>query len=171
MKLTKSKEVIVAGLFVCIGIILPMVFHVVGPGTIFLPMHIPVLLSGFVLSLPYAILVGLITPVLSSTLTGMPPIFPVLPYMTIELLFYSIGVFLFYRVFKHSIYGSLIFAMITGRIAAMSIVWMLINLTIAKLPDPFTFISGAIITGLPGILVQLLLIPPIVIMLKKRNLV
>lgn len=171
MKLTNSKEVIVAGLFVCIGIILPMAFHVAGPGTVFLPMHIPVLLSGFVLSLPYAILVGLITPVLSSILTGMPPLFPVLPYMIIELVFYSSGVFMFYRIFEQSIYGSLLMAMITGRIATMSIVWILINITIVKLPDPFVFISGATIVGLPGILIQLLLIPPIVIVLKKRNLV
>jgi hypothetical protein len=61
--------------------------------------------------------------------------------------------------------------MIIGRIAAMSMVWVLINFTTAKLPDPFAFISGAALTGLPGILVQLLLIPPIVIMLKKRKLV
>jgi hypothetical protein len=52
-----------------------------------------------------------------------------------------------------------------------SAVWVLVNYTTAKLPNPLIFITGAVTTGIPGIAIQLLLIPPIVIMLRKRKLI
>jgi hypothetical protein len=165
------RQITLAGLFIAIGLILPMAFHVLGPGTTFLPMHIPVLMAGFSLGLPMALLVGILTPILSSLLTGMPLIFPVLPFMILELGTYAIGTSLLYRTFQWNVYVSLLATMILGRIAAMGAVWVLVNYTTAKLPNPWLFITGAVTTGIPGIAIQLLLIPPIVIMLRKRNLI
>jgi hypothetical protein len=165
------RQITLAGLFIAIGLILPMAFHVLGPGTTFLPMHIPVLMAGFSLGLPMAILVGILTPILSSLLTGMPVIFPVLPFMILELGTYATGTSLLYRTFKWNVYISLIVTMILGRIMAMAAVWALVNYTTAKLPNPFIFITGAITQGLPGIVIQLLLIPPIVLLLRKRKLI
>jgi riboflavin transporter FmnP len=90
------RQITLAGLFIAIGLILPMAFHVLGPGTTFLPMHIPVLMAGFSLGLPMALLVGILTPILSSLLTGMPLIFPVLPFMILELGTYAILAHHFY---------------------------------------------------------------------------
>lgn len=165
------RQITLAGLFIAIGLILPMAFHILGPGTTFLPMHIPVLMAGFSLGLPMAILVGILTPILSSLLTGMPVIFPVLPFMILELGTYAAGTSLLYRTFKWNVYISLIVTMILGRIMAMAAVWALVNYTTAKLPNPFIFITGAITQGIPGIVIQLLLIPPIVILLRKRKLI
>lgn len=60
------KEVVLSGLFIAIGLILPMIFHAFGLGSTYLPLHIPVLLAGFVISIPFAITVGALTPFLSS---------------------------------------------------------------------------------------------------------
>mgnify|MGYP004701681523 CR=1 FL=1 len=165
------RQITLAGLFIAIGLILPMAFHVLGPGTTFLPMHIPVLMAGFSLGLPMALLVGILTPILSSLLTGMPLIFPVLPFMILELGTYALGTSFLYRTLKWNVYVSLLVTMVLGRIAAMGAVWVLVNYTTAKLPNPWVFITGAITAGVPGIFIQLILIPPIVIMLRKRNLI
>lgn len=165
------RQITLAGLFIAIGLILPMAFHVLGPGTTFLPMHIPVLMAGFSLGLPMALLVGILTPILSSLLTGMPLIFPVLPFMILELGTYALGTSFLYRTLKWNVYVSLLVTMVLGRIAAMGAVWVLVNYTTAKLPNPWVFITGAITAGVPGISIQLILIPPIVIMLRKRNLI
>ena len=89
MKNNTLRQMVMSGLFITMGLVFPVIFHYFGLGKSFLPMHIPVLLAGFMLSLPYAIAVGAITPVLSFVLTGMPPLFPVLPYMFFELMAYA----------------------------------------------------------------------------------
>ena len=46
------KKITVGGLLIALALVLPMAFHLTGvpqPGQVFLPMHIPVLLGGFVL--------------------------------------------------------------------------------------------------------------------------
>jgi thiamine transporter ThiT len=75
----KTKDLVKAALFLALGIILPYIFHMEGGmgGQMFLPMHIPVLLCGFILGERYGLLVGILTPVLNSVITGMPPIYPV----------------------------------------------------------------------------------------------
>lgn len=171
MRKTAIREITLAGFFIAIGLILPMAFHVLGPGTTFLPMHIPVLIAGFSLSLPFALLVGILTPLLSSILTGMPLIFPVLPFMIFELSAYALGASYLYRTLKWNVYVTLITTMILGRIAAMITVWALVNYTTAKLPNPIVFITGAVTVGIPGIVIQLLLIPPIVLLLRHRKLI
>ncbi len=165
------RELILSGLFISLGVVLPIAFHALGTGPTFLPMHIPILIAGFVLSLPYAIIVGAVTPLLSSFLTGMPPIFPVLPYMVVELAAYGGVVSLLYRKFRQNIYITLICSMVLGRIVAGITVWFLATFFMAKLPGPVMFIMGAITQGLPGIVLQLLLIPVIVFALEKSNLI
>ncbi len=72
----KSKKIVLSAIFIAFGIIMPMIFHTVNlAGTIFLPMHIPVLIAGFLLGPTCGALVGIITPIL----TGMPPIIPMMP--------------------------------------------------------------------------------------------
>src|SRR5690625_750917 len=85
-----TRSLVTAGLLLAIGIIIPSIFHTTGiPGTVFLPMHIPVLLGGFLLPLPLAFLLGVLTPMLNSIITGMPPLFPMAIIMVFELGFYG----------------------------------------------------------------------------------
>lgn len=116
------RAVVLSCLFIAIGLILLMVFHVFGAGSTFLPMHIPVLLAGFVISIPFTIAVGVLTPVLGSVLTGMPPIFSILPYMVFELAVYEAVASLLYRPIKLDVYISLVESMIAGRLVSAVIV-------------------------------------------------
>ena len=165
------KEIILSGLFIALGIVLPMIFHMVGVGSVFLPMHIPVLIGGFVLSLPFAIAVGVITPILSSLITGMPPLFPVLPFMVFELATYGAMINLLYKKYNLNVYVSLILSMLAGRVVAGIVVWVLVTFFMVKLPNPIAFIGMAIGQGLPGIMIQIVLIPVIIRFLGKSNLV
>ncbi|MCT4632382.1 MAG: ECF transporter S component [Firmicutes bacterium] len=161
------KEIVISGLFIAIGLILPMLFHIFNAGAMFLPMHIPVLVAACIVSLPFAIAVGVITPILSSLLTGMPPMFPVLPFMIFELMTYGATMNLLYRKFRLNIYPSLILSMTFGRIVSSLVVWVLVSFFMAKLPNPFTFVGIGIIQGLPGIVIQIILIPRIVSVLER----
>src|SRR5690554_4903990 len=155
MRTNIVRETVLAGFFVALGIVVPIAFHAFGPGTTFLPMHIPVITAGFVLSAPFAVLVGLLTPVLSSVMTGMPVIFPVLPFMVFELATYGLVTSLLYRKLKLNVYVSLVGAMISGRIVATIVVWVLTTFFVVQLPSPLVWISGVIVTGIPGIIIQL----------------
>lgn len=163
------KQLIESGAFIAFGVVLPMVFHLVGMGSVFLPMHIPVILSGFFLDVPFALMVGAITPILSSTLTGMPPAFPVLPFMVFELAAYGAVTSLLYKKWKN-VFTPLICAMISGRIVAGIVVWFLATFFAAKLPGPIVFITGAILKGIPGIIIQLLFIPATVLLVSRNRL-
>ncbi|CDZ75732.1 putative membrane protein [Peptoniphilus sp. ING2-D1G] len=84
--MNKTKEIVLASLFIAAGLIIPMIFHTFHlGGPTFLPMHLPVLLAGMILPPSTALLVGVLTPVLSSLFTGMPLIYPILPIMVAEL--------------------------------------------------------------------------------------
>ena len=163
-------QLALAGLFIAFGLVLPMMFHVVGLGSTFLPMHIPVLLAGFVLEVPFAAAVGAMTPFLSSIFTGMPPTFPVMPYMVFELAVYGTMTSILYRKMRLNVYISLILGMISGRIMAGIVVWILAKFFATQLPGPVAFITGSIVTGLPGIIIQLVFIPPLVMLLQKYRL-
>lgn len=170
MNKKSTRDIILSGLFIALGIILPVFFHSFGGGSIFLPMHIPVLLSGFFLSIPYAVAVGALTPMLSSILTGMPPLVPVLPFMVCELTAYGLFTSLLFRKFKFNIYFSLLGSMIGGRIIAGIAVWLLTTFFTVKLPGPIIFIYGALIKGIPGIIIQLIFIPIIIVVIKRHRL-
>ncbi len=90
------ESIVYGGVFMTIGIILPMLFHMMGGmGTVLLPMHIPVILAGFILSPLYAMGVGVLTPLISSMLTSMPALYPICPIMMVELGTYGLVISLF----------------------------------------------------------------------------
>jgi hypothetical protein len=133
-------------------------------GQVFLPMHIPVLIGGFLLSPYLAFIVGVLTPILSASFTGMPVIFPMGIIMAFELATYGIVASLAIRRFK--VIPSLIISLIAGRIVAGLTVFFLVQFIGLKM-DPIIFVKGAIITGLPGIVIQLILIPMLISKLKR----
>lgn len=159
-------KVVSCGLFIALGILFPIAFHFFGGlGPVFLPMHIPVIVSGLLLGHNEGFIVGVLTPVLSSLLTGMPPIMPVLPVMTAELAVYGLTAGFLYVKKKLPLYIALPASMFLGRIAAVFVVWGLMQLISIKL-KPIYYITGAVVTGMPGIILQFILIPVIVLKLQ-----
>lgn len=162
-----TKELVLSGLLLASGIILPMIFHMFGmTGPIVLPMHIPVLLGGCLLSPIMALLLGIITPIISGLLTGMPVMFPMAVIMAIELGIYGLSASLSTRNLKLSPIPSLIISMIAGRIAAGLTVAALVQLFGIKM-NPIAYVTGAIVTGIPGIIIQLIFIPTLVYAIKR----
>ena len=99
-----TNEVILSGLLLATGIILPMIFHMFSlTGPIALPMHIPVLMGGFLLPPQLALLLGITTPFVSSVMTGMPVFFPMAIIMSVELGTYGLTASLASKKFAASI--------------------------------------------------------------------
>lgn len=169
MKNISTKEIVMSGLLLATGIIVPMVFHSFGiAGPVFLPMHIPVLIGGLLLSPMTALFLGFLTPLLSSSLTGMPVLFPIGIIMMFELATYGfVASWMYSKMGKHMAL-SLIVAMIMGRIVAGLIVFLMAILFGINI-KPLTYVYTAVLTGIPGILLQLVLVPAIIVAIKKRE--
>lgn len=142
-------------------------------GNMLCPMHIPVLLCGFLCGAPYGLAIGAVAPLLRNLIFGMPQMIPAGLSMSFELAAYGLLVAFCYRSFpkkKRYLYVSLLLAMLGGRL-----VWGIVRFVIGQVTGlPFTlalFISGGFTTAIPGIVLQLVLIPPVVITLKKARLV
>lgn len=162
-----TKQMLWAGLLMVVGIILQVVFHSMGVASVILPMHIPILLSGFILSWPFAISVAFLTPLLSAILTGMPPLANLL-YMVPELVTYAIVISIMFKEndkapFIKRIYLPLLIAMIIGRIIASFFQAVLF----ANSQGLIAFFASSIVNGFPGIVLQLIIIPLILYGLIK----
>lgn len=156
------KELVLSGLLLASGIVLPMIFHLFSmTGPIALPMHIPVLIGGFLLPPQLALSLGVITPLVSGLLTGMPVMFPMSIIMAFELGLYGLTASLVTRKLRLSPIISLIISMIVGRIVAGLTVAVLVQLFSIKM-NPILYVKGAVITGLPGIAIQLIFIPSLI---------
>lgn len=164
------KNTVLSAMFLAIGIVLPFLTGQIQQfGNMLLPMHIPVLLCGLICGAKYGLIVGFIMPLLRSALFSMPVMYPNAVSMAFELATYG---FVIGFLYSHSpwkcikaLYISMLTSMISGRI-----VWGLVQLLlIGAGTDGFTakaFISGALINAVPGIILQLILIPAIMTSLK-----
>ena len=169
----KTKKLVLSALFVALGVLLPMVFHFVpNAGAILLPMHIPVLLCGLVCGWPYGLACGILAPLLSSLLTSMPPA-AVLPGMLCELAVYGAAsglIFRFVRTKKMfaNIYLALTGAMLAGRVVSGALNGLIFRAGQYSLQ---AWVAASFVTALPGIIIQLALIPVLVFALQKARLV
>lgn len=168
----KTRKLIYTALCITLGLVLPQANKLVpgvNLGAILLPMHIPVLLAGFLCGIPYAFFAGAILPLLSFAFNGFPILFPVGISMMFELGAYGGITAFLYHYSKGKIYPSLIGAMLGGRIV-MGIANAIL-LGIAGNPYGLTvFLTAAFVTALPGIIIQLIVIPTILYALKKARL-
>lgn len=168
----KTKKIVLSGLLTALGVLIPIVFHMFHlGGQIFLPMHIPVILAGFLVGPVMAALVGILTPLLSSLLTGMPPLFPMAVIMIFELGTYGFTAAVVYKKAKN-IFVALIASLAAGRAAAgltVAVLLYIFEVSSIKVLNPIVYIQGSITTGIPGIIIQLILIPAIVILLRKSK--
>ncbi|WP_430886097.1 ECF transporter S component [Fusibacter sp. JL216-2] len=166
-----TKRLIVSGVLMAFGLVIPMAFHGAGmAGPIFLPMHIPVLVGGFILSPLYALFVGMFTPVLSSFLTGMPPAFPILPIMIFELGLYGWSISVLKRKTSLNQFSILVLGMVAGRLGAGAIVGLLASGFGLKM-NPMIYLQGAVANGLPGIVLQMIFIPPLMKAVERAGFV
>ena len=164
---------------VCIALcyIIPMIFHAVGLGMAFSPMHLPVLLCGIICGPLYGGFCGIAGPVLSSLATGMPPALHLI-YMIPEMLVYGVAAGLLMKVLRFQnlfakLYVSLIPAMIAGRIVGIlaKLLFFAFGLG-SEAAEPLLVIANTyFVLTLPGAAVQLILIPPLVFALKKARLI
>ena len=168
--MNQIRKIVLAGLMIALAIILPFATGQIPQiGSMLLPMHIPVLLCGFICGWKYGLAVGFIVPLLRSMMFGMPPMMTAIA-MAFELAAYGVITGLLYKVLpgkKVKVYISLIVAMIVGRI-----VWGLVSLVIYGLTNAvFTwqiFIGGALINAIPGIILQLIVVPALVLVIEKN---
>ncbi len=159
--MNQTRKLTLSAMFLTIGMILPFFTgQIPQVGNMLLPMHIPVLLCGFLCGGKYGLVVGFILPVLRSGCFGMPPMMPTAIAMAFELAAYGTISGMLYEKTKNTI-ASLICAMIGGRI-----VWGIVSFILYQMMgNVFTwqiFAAGAFLQAVPGIVVQIMLIPILV---------
>ena len=164
-------KMVLAAMFITIGLLLPyLTLNNFLLGQVLLLMHIPVLLSGVLVGPRYGLIVGLLLPITRSLLIGSPPMWPIAVAMTFELATYGLIIGLLYNKLPKSIpflVVSLIGAMLAGRV-----VWAAAMVTISGLSDVYfsfaAFTTGAFVNAIPGIILQLIIVPVIILAFKTE---
>ena len=170
MPVNRTRFISHSALYLALAVLLPIGFHTMGMGgRLFLPMHIPVLLAGFLAGPWCGLIVGLLAPVLSYLLTGMPPTYAV-PLMSMELPIYGFVAGMAYKKLGLNIYLALIVAMLLGRLMfSLGLVILGMFMELPYTATQFLAVGGALWTGIPGIIVQIVLIPLIVAAVNRQH--
>lgn len=174
--MTKTKkyiwEMVIAALCVALGVVLPVAVHgIPNAGSVLLPMHLPVLLCGLLCGPAYGLACGVLTPLLSSLITSMPPA-AMLPSMVCELAVYGLVAGLMVLIIRTgsqaaNVYISLVAAMLVGRV-----VYGIVNALVFRAGEYSLqmWLTASFVTALPGIVIQLVLLPLVVLALRKAKL-
>ncbi len=175
MKHKEIRNLTLSAAFIAIGLVLPFLTGQIPEiGNMLLPMHIPVFLCGLICGWKYGVAVGFILPLLRSMIFGMPPIYPIAVAMAFEMAAYGfIAGFLYGRSRWQcvvALYRAIVAAMLAGRI-----VWGAAQVILLGLGgSAFTwqmFIAGALLNAIPGIVLQLVLLPAVMLLLNRTGLV
>lgn len=166
-----TKRLTISAVLLALGLILPFFTGQIQEiGNKLLPMHLPVLICGFVYGSKYGLMLGFITPLLRCVLFSMPAPMNAI-CMAFELATYGAVSGWSYQRTKDSsvgVYISLLTAMISGRV-----VWGFASMIIYGITQSaFTwqmFLGGALLNAIPGIIVQIVLIPLIILTLEKSG--
>lgn len=164
------RKIVLSAMFLALSFVLPFFTGQIPEiGSMLCPMHIPVIICGFVCGSPWGLVVGFVAPLFRSLILGMPPLFPTALAMAFELAAYGfMSGFLFKKFPKTNllVYIDLIISMIVGRIVWGVVTFILMGLDIEKFGFS-VFITSAVINAIPGIILQLILIPVLVIIINK----
>lgn len=170
-----TKKLTLSAMFMALGMVLPFLTGQIQQiGNMLLPMHLPVFLCGLICGWQYGAVVGFILPLLRSFTFGMPLLYPMALAMAFELATYGLVAGLLYGRSRWQcvrvLYRALITAMLAGRI-----VWGAVEIVLLGIGgNRFTwemFLSGVFLNSIPGIIIQLTMIPAIMIVLNKTGLV
>jgi len=170
---TNTKKLVYAAVCLALCLVLPFLTGQIPQiGQALSPMHIPVFLCGFLCGWPWALVVGALAPLLRSLLFHMPAMYPQALGMAFELATYGLVSGLLYKLLPKKtpyIYVTLIVAMLCGRV-----VWGLARYVMAGLSGssfPWSaFVAGAFTNAIPGIILHIVLVPVLVIALKRAKL-
>ena len=171
--MTTVKKSIITAVCIALCYVIPLMFHgIQNAGSIFCPMHIPVFICGLICGWPYGLLCGIAGPLLSSALTGMPPV-AILPSMMVELAVYGAAAGLMMKLVHTKstyadLYISLITAIVCGRVlagVAKALIFARGSYSMAA------WVAANVVTSWPGTVIQLVFIPSIVFALMKANLI
>lgn len=166
------KRLVLTAVCAALCIVVPMAFHAIpNGGQVFLPMHIPILLCGMLCGWPYGLACGLLGPLLSSLLTSMPSA-AALPGMLVECAVYGCVSGLLLRYVRAGslyadLYISLVPAMLAGRVISGIVKALILSPGISLT----TWATASFVTGLPGIAIQLALVPALVLGLERAKLI
>lgn len=162
----RTNNLTLSAMFIALGVLLPIVFHGVGLGSIFLPMFWPVAIAAFFLPITFAVLVGILTPLVSFLFTGMPPISPPILYMMIfELLSLSLITSLLYYKTRWGIFWPLFTGLLCSRII---LYFLTIPLAlILGLPTKLASVAY-VLKGLPGIIIILVIVSLLINRIKHE---
>ena len=166
------KNMTLTAVCIALCVVLPIAFHSIpDAGSGFLPMHIPVLICGMICGWPYGFICGLMGPLLSSALTGMPPV-AILPAMMLECGTYGLvsGIML-KLVHTRRTYGDLYIALVTAMLAGRVMSGIAKALIFMPGLSMTAWITASFVTALPGILIQLVFLPSVVMTLMKAKIV
>ncbi len=159
-------KMVFAAVFLALAFVLPFLTGQIPEiGSMLCPMHLPVLLCGFLCGWPWGLATGLLAPLLRSLTLGMPPFFPTAVCMALELAAYGAVAGFMHQLLprkKGYIYCSLLTSMLVGRV-----VWGLAMFVCMGADGGFTFaafLAGAFTNAIPGIVVQIVLIPVLVML-------
>ena len=174
MRKNTVKQLCVCGICIALCYVLPVAFHGLALGSVLSPMHIPVLLCGLLCGGWYGMVCGLVGPVLSSILSGMPPVTSLI-FMVPELMVYGLVAGLMMRLVRTGkivadLYISQVTAMVLGRVVG-GIAKALFFLGTGKSFGVAAWVSGYFITSAPGIVAHLLVIPPLVLVLMGAGVI
>lgn len=173
MQNSRLKNTVLSAMFLAIGVVLPFFTSQIKEiGDTLLPMHIPALLCGFICGPWYGLVTGIMIPIFKSLISSMPPIYPNAVWMAFELATYGFVTGFLYRIKKNpsmvDIYICLVTAMIAGRI-----MWGIAKAVLLGIGGKSfgisAFIAGGFVDAIPGIIIQLVLIPLLIKVLKKEK--
>lgn len=175
MKRNVAKNLVLAAILLATGLALPFLTGQIPQiGSMLLPLHLPVLICGLICGWKYGLSVGFILPIMRSILFGMPPMFPTAIAMAFEMATYgALAGWLYSRSRWQcvvALYRALIAAMVAGRIVWAGAQIILLGLT----GSAFTFemfMAGAFLNAIPGIILQLVFIPALMIALDRTGIV
>ena len=170
--MNNTKRLVISALMLALALVLPFFTGQIPEiGNMLLPMHLPVMLSGFVVGGPAAMLVGFIAPLLRSIIWGMPPMFPKAIGMAFELAAYGfVSGFVYSKSKKDgkAVILSLVTAMIAGRIVWGVVTWVLYGI-MGNVLTIQIFMAEAFINAIPGIILQLVAVPLLVATIKRTG--
>jgi hypothetical protein len=165
-----NRELALGGIFGSAGLLLTVVFHILHLGQIFMPMYLPLVALGFMVSPPIAAGTSFLVPLISGALTGMPPFFPpISPVMSIELAVMGTLIAVLRQKWPDGYeYLILIPVLLLGRVMNFTLVYIISR----SMELPAGFLAGAsFLAGWPGLLLIIAVVPSLVRTLRrmKRN--
>ena len=170
--ISTTRNIVFSGLFLALCFVLPIFTgNIPVVGSMLSPMHIPVFLCGIICGWQYGLAVGAIAPMLRHLTMGMPPIHTALG-MTFELATYGLVIGLCFKFFPKKdifIWVSLIIAMLVGRGVWGLAAWVIYPEFTGKAFTLTTFLTGAFISAWPGIIIHLMLVPAIILVLRRAK--